>query len=211
MTIHVFDESNQDALTGKIVAEMRTGSVWGVNADSAYAIATDAFSFKGLRKVQQLKGRSSTITPVLIARPETLEALVAKLIPGIKLLTEAFWPGALTIVAKPNPSLAWAASADAISLRMPANEQTRDLVWGLGPMVAIAASRGQHPAPTTALQAEEIWGSDVPDWVDSGPADPEQVSTVVDFRGFMPNIVRLGCIPAKDLRAVLPSVTMIST
>ena len=211
MTYHVIDDENREEITKQVVAELRAGEIWGLNADSAYSLVADAFHFKGVRALQELKGSRNLITPILIGRPTTLEGLVAEVTPSMKTLIDEFWPGPLTIVARPNPSLAWAASTDAISVRLPACEDTRELAWALGPMVAIAASRDQHPAPLTVSAAAGIWWGKVENWVDSGTADPAQVSTVVDFRGLMPNVIRLGAVSAKELRVHVPSVTMLST
>lgn len=210
MTIWQFDEENREELLRRIVADLRAGEVWGLQADSAYALVADAFSFKGVRRIQELKQQKNLITPVLIGRAVTLQGLVASVTPSMQTLIDAYWPGPLTVVAKPNPSLAWAASVDAVSVRMPVNEDLRDLAWALGPIVAVGASRGSHPAPTTAAQAAEIWGSDVENWVDSGPANSEVASTVLDFRGRMPNVIRLGVLTAKEMRVHVPSITMLA-
>jgi tRNA threonylcarbamoyl adenosine modification protein (Sua5/YciO/YrdC/YwlC family) len=190
---------------------MRRGDVVGLNADSAYALATDAFSARGVASVQALKGNGGFATAVLVGRTVTLEGIVENVTDEMRSLVEAFWPGPLTILARPNRTLAWAANSQAVSVRMPTNEWTREIASELGPMIAIAGSRGSHKAPTSATQAAEIWGSDVPDWLSSGMANPEQVSTVVDFRGTKPNIVRLGALTASNLRQVVPSITMIAS
>ena len=65
-------------------------------------------------------------------------------------------------------------------------------------------------APTSATQAAEIWGSEVPLWLASGMADPALQSTVLDCRGERLNIVRLGSLTASNLRQIVPSITMIS-
>ncbi len=210
MAIYTLEETRQDG-TDIALAGMRRGDVVGLNADSAYALATDAFSARGVASVQALKGNGGFATAVLVGRTVTLEGIVENVTDEMRSLVEAFWPGPLTILARPNRTLAWAANSQAVSVRMPTNEWTREIASELGPMIAIAGSRGSHKAPTSATQAAEIWGSDVPDWLSSGMANPEQVSTVVDFRGTKPNIVRLGALTASNLRQVVPSITMIAS
>jgi tRNA A37 threonylcarbamoyladenosine synthetase subunit TsaC/SUA5/YrdC len=94
---------------------------------------------------------------------------------------------------------------------MPADDFTRAVAYELGPMVAVAASRGTRSAPTTVVQAAETWGSDVPNWVNRGELDSNLQSTVIDIRGTKPNIIRLGAISKAELRAVANTVTMIAT
>jgi L-threonylcarbamoyladenylate synthase len=211
MTMYQFDdETSRTDGTAIALAAMRRGDVIGLNADSSYALATDAFSPRGLKTIRSLKGRADLITPILIGRVINLEGILTKVTPEMHLLMEAFWPGPLTFLATPQPSLAWEATRDAISVRMPSNEWTRELAYELGPMVAVAASRGSHAAPTTATQGSEIWGSDVPIWLNSGAAHSDLQSTVIDVRSDRPNIVRLGSLTASTLRGVVPGITMIA-
>ncbi len=208
----IYNQSDADARalgTRAAIAGMRAGEIWGLNSDSAYALATDAFSV-GVQKIVDLKKQEKFMTPILIGRKETLAGVVSKVTEEMQLLMDSFWPGPLSFIAKPNPTLAWSGSTDAITVRMPANESTLEVIGALGPTVAVAATRGGSKAPTSAIQAAELWGSDVENWLDSGLADSEQVSTIIDFRGTKPNIVRLGALSASKLRQVVPAISMIA-
>ncbi|MEY4322305.1 MAG: hypothetical protein RL410_86 [Actinomycetota bacterium] len=206
----LFTPDDRATATNVVVTAMRAGEVVGLHADSSYALATDAFSAIGINKIFDLKDRHDAITPILVGRSEVLHGILLNFTDEMRTLIDAFWPGPLTIIAKPQPTLAWHASSDAISVRMPQDEWTREVVTEVGMVMAIAATRGNHSAPTTATQASEMWGSDVRHWLNTGAADPEKLSTIVDFRGAKPNIVRLGALSHADLRQVLPSVTMVA-
>ncbi len=206
----MFTPEDRATATNVVVTAMRAGEVVGFNADSSYALATDAFSAIGINKIFDLKDRRDAITPILIGRSAVLDGILLSFNDDMRTLIDAFWPGPLTIIAKPQPTLAWNASSDAISVRMPEDEWTREVVTEIGMVMAVAATRGSHSAPTTATQASELWGSDVRHWLNTGEAYPESLSTIVDFRGAKPNIVRLGALSHADLRRVLPSVTMVS-
>jgi L-threonylcarbamoyladenylate synthase len=211
MTIHEVTEENQAELISRIVAEMRSGAIWGMGADSAYALCADAFSPRALASITQMRNKGEFVTPIFIGREINLDGLVDGVGDDVRALIKEFWPGPLTLLATPQPMLAWGASRDAISIRMPADEFTRAVAYELGPMVAVAASRGTRSAPTTVVQAAETWGSDVPNWVNRGELDSNLQSTVIDIRGAKPNIVRLGAISKAELRAVANTVTMIAT
>ncbi len=195
--------------TRAAIAGMRAGEVWGINSDSSYALASDAFSI-GVERIRAMKKQEKFMTPILIGRPETLAGVVSKVTEEMQMFMDAFWPGPLSFIAKPNPTLAWSGSTDAITVRMPANEWTREIVSAIGPTVAVAATRSSSKAPTSAIQAAELWGSDVENWLDSGLADLDQVSTIIDFRGTKPNIVRLGALSTSKLRGVVPAISMIA-
>lgn len=195
--------------TRAAIAGMRAGEVWGLNSDSSYALMSDAFSV-GVERIRNLKKQENFMTPILIGRPETLVGVVNKVTEEMQLLMDAFWPGPLSFVAKPNQTLAWSGTSDGITVRMPANEWTREIINSLGPTVAVAANKNGSKAPTSALQAAEVWGSDVENWLDSGLANSDLVSTIIDFRGTKPNIVRLGALSASKLRQVVPAISMIA-
>lgn len=197
-------------LDERVLAGLRAGEVWGLNADSSYALCADAFSPLGVNRIRELKGRGELITPILIGREVNLDGIAEQVTEEMRRLIAAFWPGPLTLLLRPQPTLAWAATPSAISVRMPVYEHTRALCHELGPMVAVGAARG-GPAPTTVEQASALWGSDVRNWVDGGQANADDVSTVLDFRGPKPNIVRLGRLGAAELRAVVPGITMLAT
>ena len=206
---HVGDADSRTQGKRLAISGMRAGEIWGLNSDSSYALATDAFS-AGVEKIRNLKKQENFMTPVLIGRPETLVGVVSKVTEEMQILMEAFWPGPLSFIAKPNQTLAWSGSNDAITVRMPKCEWTLEVISALGPTVAVAASRGSNKAPTSAIQGAEIWGSDVDNWLDSGLADKDLVSTIIDFRGSKPNIVRLGALSASKLRQVVPAISMIA-
>jgi tRNA A37 threonylcarbamoyladenosine synthetase subunit TsaC/SUA5/YrdC len=60
------------------------------------------------------------------------------------------------------------------------------------------------------MQGAEVWGSDVENWLDSGFAETDLLSTIIDFRSSKPNIVRLGALSASKLRQVVPAISMIA-
>jgi tRNA A37 threonylcarbamoyladenosine synthetase subunit TsaC/SUA5/YrdC len=55
-----------------------------------------------------------------------------------------------------------------------------------------------------------VWGSDVENWLDSGFAETDLLSTIIDFRSSKPNIVRLGALSSAQLRQVVPGISMIA-
>lgn len=197
----------------KVIAEtvlsLRSGDIIGVNADSSYALLADAFSQSAVARIQQLKKASAFISPILIGRAGTLQGL-AVVSPDVQKVIDAFWPGNLTLVLEPMPSLAWRASKDAISVRMPQDAFLLKLLEQLGPAYVVAANMKGGKIPTTAGQAAGNWGSEVKEWFDSGVIEHPQQSTILDMREGKANIARLGTLSLSEIRSVLPSVTMLA-
>lgn len=206
MTIHRLADEVESELIPRIVGDLRGGRIWGLPADSSYALVADAFNIGAVQKIDALKGRTGLMSPILIGRLQNLDGIVAAVTDSMRKLAEAFWPGPLTVVVRPTPSLIWAASSDAITVRMPANAATRQVAWELGPLFGISAARADATPPLTADAGAQLWGSSVSDWLDAGPADPAQLSTVVDLRGAEPAIIRPGALSQAEIQAVLPDI-----
>jgi tRNA threonylcarbamoyl adenosine modification protein (Sua5/YciO/YrdC/YwlC family) len=200
---------NIDEAISATVMSLRAGQIIGVNADSAYALLADAFSHTAVPRIQNLKKSHNFISPIMIGRAYTLQGL-AEVTPDMEKLIEAFWPGNLTLLLRPMQSLAWKASKDAISVRMPKDTFTLKLLEQLGPAFVVAANTSGRPVPTTAIQAAGNWGSEVKEWFDSGPIENPELSTIVDMRDGKANISRLGSLSLAEIRKVLPSVTMVA-
>ncbi len=200
---------NLDEVIARTVLSLRAGEIIGVNADSAYALLADAFSHTAVPRIQNLKKSHNFISPIMIGRAYTLQGL-AEVTPDMEKLIEAFWPGNLTLLVAPMQSLAWKASKDAISVRMPKDTFTLKLLEHLGPALVVAANTSGRKVPTTAIQAAGNWGSEVKEWFDSGPIENHELSTIIDMRDGKVNISRLGALSLAEIRKVLPSVTMVA-
>jgi tRNA A37 threonylcarbamoyladenosine synthetase subunit TsaC/SUA5/YrdC len=62
------------------------------------------------------------------------------------------------------------------------------------------------PAPRDCQAARELLGDDVGVYLDAGPAPWTATSTVVDGRGEVPRVVRLGAVTLEELRSAVPDV-----
>ncbi|MGA1324882.1 MAG: L-threonylcarbamoyladenylate synthase [Candidatus Nanopelagicales bacterium] len=200
---------NIDEVIAKTVLSLRAGEIIGVNADSSYALLADAFSHTAVPRIQNLKKSEGFVSPIMVGRAYTVQGL-AEVTSDMQLLMDAFWPGNLTLLLKPMPSLSWKASKDAISVRMPRDHFTLKLLENLGPAYVVSANAPGRNQPTTAAQAANTWGSDVKEWFNSGAIEKPEPSTIIDMREGKANITRLGSLSLAEIRKVLPSVTMVA-
>ncbi|CAO0831361.1 hypothetical protein SMICM17S_03800 [Streptomyces microflavus] len=88
-------------------------------------------------------------TPVLIGSPNTLHGLVTDFSEQAWELVDAFWPGALTLVAKHQPSLQWdlGDTRGTVAIRMPLHPVAIELLTEVGPMAVSSANLTGHPSP----------------------------------------------------------------
>ncbi len=99
-------------------------------------------------------------TPVLIGSPNTLHGLVTDFSEMAWELVDAFWPGALTLVAKHQPSLQWdlGDTRGTVAVRMPLHPVAIELLTEVGPMAVSSANLTGHPAPEDCDAAQEMLG-----------------------------------------------------
>lgn len=178
--------------------------------DTVYGIGVDAFSRQAVAVLLAAKGRNRTMPPpVLIARPEVMEALATEIPESARRLAEAFWPGGLTLILRAQPSLAWdlGETRGTVGLRIPADEVALELLGAVGPMAVSSANRTGLPAATTVEAAREMLADAVSVYLDDDDRTSRGSSTIVDCTQSPPKVLREGAIPLHELQAVVSEIT----
>lgn len=156
-----------DRKTGlrEAASAVRRGELVVLPTDTLYGIGADAFSPEAVHDLLAAKGRGRGMpTPVLIGSPNTLHGLVTDFSEQAWELVDAFWPGALTIVAKHQPSLAWdlGDTGGTVAVRMPLHPVAIELLTEVGPMAVSSANLSGQPAPRTATRRARCSGTPSP-------------------------------------------------
>jgi L-threonylcarbamoyladenylate synthase len=180
-----------------------------IPTDTVYGLAADAFSHEAVSALLEAKGLERTTPPqVLIGDAETMDALAMQIPEVARKLAAAFWPGALTMVLKSQPSLTWdlGETKGTVALRVPDHKITVALLKETGPLAVSSANRTGEPAATSAQRAFDYFGETVPVYLDAGDSPKGEASTILDMtpaiRGDKVRVLRLGAISLKRLRAV---------
>ncbi|GHI87376.1 L-threonylcarbamoyladenylate synthase [Streptomyces xanthophaeus] len=200
-----------DRKTGlrEAASAVRRGELVVLPTDTLYGIGADAFSPEAVSDLLAAKGRGRGMpTPVLIGSPNTLHGLVTDFSEQAWELVDAFWPGALTLVAKHQPSLAWdlGDTQGTVAVRMPLHPVAIELLTEVGPMAVSSANLSGHPAPEDCDAAREMLGDSVSVYLDGGPTPGIQPSSIVDVTGKVPVLLREGALTADQLREVVPDL-----
>ena len=209
-----------DLLTGMRLAKVSLGrnELVVLPTDTVYGIGCDAFSAKGVQALLAAKGRGpQSPPPVLIANVNTMQAL-AHDIPEIALrLAETFWPGALTMILRAQPSLSWdlGETKGTVALRMPDHKIALALLEEVGPMAVSSANLTGKPAAITCQQAEAYLGESVQVYLDGGTSPKGEASTILDLTDVTESysdgklqttgkirIVRAGALSAEKIRTI---------
>ncbi|RSS80135.1 L-threonylcarbamoyladenylate synthase [Streptomyces sp. WAC06614] len=200
-----------DRKTGlrEAASAVRRGELVVLPTDTLYGIGADAFSAEAVGDLLAAKGRGRNMpTPVLIGSPNTLHGLVTDFSEQAWELVDAFWPGALTLVARHQPSLAWdlGETRGTVAVRMPLHPVAIELLTEVGPMAVSSANLSGHPAPEDCDAARAMLGDSVSVYLDGGPTPGIQPSSIVDVTGKVPVLLREGALTADQLREVVPDL-----
>ncbi len=188
---------------------VKRGDLVVLPTDTVYGVGCDAFSTSGVSALLAAKGRGRDMpVPVLVGSPQTVEGLAYGLSKAARDLVEAFWPGALTVVVRQQPSLLWdlGDSQGTVALRMPLHPVAIELLRLTGPLAVSSANRAGSTPATTADEAEGQLADSVPVYLDGGPCTDAVPSTIVDVTGPVPRLLRLGAVDLDTLRTVCPDL-----
>ena len=187
-------------------ASLRKCDLAVMPTDTVYGLAADAFSPPAVVSLLAAKGRDRQMPPpVLVGTVRAATALVEGLNDSGKDLIDEFWPGALTLVLRANPTLLWylGDTKGTVAVRMPLHEVALELLKETGPLAVSSANLSGAPPATTVADAEAQLGEAVAVYLDGGPCPGDVPSTIVDLTGPVPRLLRAGAISVRRLREVV--------
>jgi tRNA threonylcarbamoyl adenosine modification protein (Sua5/YciO/YrdC/YwlC family) len=200
------DDMEREAGIKVAASAVRRGALVVMPTDTVNGIGADAFSPEAVGKLLRAKGRGRDMpVPVLVASRDALYAVADRLPEEARQLVDAFWPGALTLVLRHTPHLAWdlGDARGTVAVRMPDHPIALDVLRETGPMAVSSANRSGMPAALDAEQAQKELGDSVDVYLDGGPCAGSEPSTIVDVTGGTPRVLRRGAISTERLREVL--------
>jgi L-threonylcarbamoyladenylate synthase len=179
--------------------------------DTVYGVAADAFSPQAVEALLAAKGRDRAMpVPVLVSSWRMLDGVVDHLPDVGRALGEAFWPGALTLVARHVPALSWdlGETRGTVAVRIPLHPLVLDLLAETGPLAVSSANRSGAVPATTGDGAESQLGSSVAVYLDGGPCAEPVPSAIVDVTSGIARVLRVGAIPLDRLREMAPDLEL---
>ncbi len=200
------DQRTRTAGIDAAVAAARAGELIVLPTDTVYGIGADAFIPASVTTMLAAKGRGRNMPPpVLIGTARAASALADDLGAFGQALIEEFWPGALTLVFRASPTLAWdlGDTKGTVALRMPLHAVALEVLKQTGPLAVSSANRTGQPPATTADEAQSQLGEAVSVYLDGGPCADNIPSTILDLTGSVPVLLRAGAVSVDRLRTVV--------
>jgi tRNA threonylcarbamoyl adenosine modification protein (Sua5/YciO/YrdC/YwlC family) len=157
--------------------------------------------------LRDVKGRGPDLPlPVLVASVRMAEGIITGLSSQARELISACWPGPLTLIARQQPTLMWGLQADTLQVRMPLHPLALALIEVTGPLAVTTANRAGAAPPRTIEAAQAQLGDDATVYLDAGPAEATEPSTVVDVTDEVPVVWRAGAFGFDALQRWVPGI-----
>jgi len=212
----VFDCTTPEGLAAGLAAAaqaVRDGKVVVLPTDTVYGIGADAFNADAVAALLAAKGRGRDMPPpVLLPNLRAVDGLAQEVPDYVRALLARFWPGALTVVVKSQPSLSWdlGETNGTVAIRMPDNEIALSLLGDVGPMAVTSANLTGSPAAHTVAEAQDQLGAAVSVYLDAGPATGTAASTMLDCTTDSAVTLREGAIARSDIDAELEAAARVA-
>jgi L-threonylcarbamoyladenylate synthase len=192
----------ESSSVAEAVDAIRRGLPVILPTDTVYGLCADAYRSEPAERVYRLKGRAQTQPTALMASDvDRLVECIPELRGRSESIARALLPGPLTLIL-PNPArrFRWVTGEnyDAIGVRVPALDgAAKEALAELGCVIATSANLagGTDPRRLDDVPEEILAGAAAT--IDGG-ALPGTPSTVLDFTGDEPKVVREGAVPAAE-------------
>ena len=212
METYIYSTSEEDIKrAAKVIAE---GGLVAFPTETVYGLGADAFDPMAAKKAYAAKGRPSDNPLIVhISKFEDLKRLtpifekdskLAKdLCDTVKKLSDAFWPGPLTMVLPKREEVPKETTGglDTVAIRMPKSKATLDLIEYSGTLLSgPSANLSGRPSPTTWLHVKEDLDGKIDGIIAGDPCVGGIESTVLDVASM--TILRPGLITPEMIAAV---------
>ena len=187
---------------------LRIGGLVAMPTETVYGLACDAANPDAVAGLYEAKGRPRFNPLIAHVASQAMAEREAVFTPLARKATERFWPGPLTIVLPVAPTASVCdlarAGLDTVALRRPVHPVAQALLDAFGgPLVAPSANKSGHVSPTTPEHVRTDLANRIAMILDGGPCAIGIESTIVDFTGDTPVLLRAGALETAQLEECL--------
>lgn len=183
-------------------ALLESGEVAAFPTETVYGLGALALDERAVEKIFEAKGRPQD-NPLIVhvSGCEQAKRLSKVWTAAAEMLTQAFWPGPLTVIVQASDVMPKRVTAglDTVGLRMPKGMIAQRLIELAGPIAAPSANVSGRPSPVTAMHVYQDMQGRIPLIIDGGRCEVGVESTVVDATKETPVILRPGHITREQI------------
>lgn len=192
MTFWTFTAAPSSDQLAAIASTLCSGGVILLPTDTIYGLHALATDQGAADRVAEIKGRADTKPFVVLgASVEQLEEIGIDVRPEVRKALLELWPAPLTAILPLSRPIPASRGAATLAVRVPALDWLRELLKRTGPLLSTSANRsGEPPIEDPKNLAQELQNQ-LDGVADGGPSRSEP-STIVDFTGDEPRLIREG-------------------
>ena len=205
LKVDTSDPDLWDNIIKKTQKVLKGGGIIAFPTDTFYGLGADPYNKNAVNKIFEIKNRDRN-KPLLLLIDSIvkLDKLVEEPSEASTKLIDNFWPGPLTMLFKPKPSIPEHITDDLIGIRLPGNSITRKLLSALNhPLTAPSANFSGEDPTTTAEHVKDSLGNKVDLILDAGICKGGEPSTLVDTTKNPVQLIRAGAISFTSIQKSL--------
>jgi L-threonylcarbamoyladenylate synthase len=196
------------------VTALSSGKLCAIPTETVYGLAANALDETAVARVFAAKERPADHPLIVhVASASDVSEWITELPKWAVDLTNAVWPGPLTIVGPRTPlaSNSVTGNQDTVAVRVPSHHIAQELLkqlkaQGVKGLVAPSANRFGHVSPTSAAHVSADLGEYLDAHedliLDGGNCQVGVESTIVLATGTQPVILRPGAVTASDIKRI---------
>lgn len=192
---------------------LREGEIVAFPTETVYGLGANAFLPDSVKKIYEAKGRPSDNPLIVHIADKTWVDVVADFVPdGAKKVIENFMPGPVTVVLKKKKIVPDSVTGglDTVAVRMPNSKVALDLILEAGvPVCAPSANTSSKPSPTKASHVYDDLNGKISAILDGGECEVGVESTVIDFTGEKPRLLRAGGMALEKIEEVVGEIEVV--
>ena len=189
---------------------LKNGGLVAFPTETVYGLGGNALDPEASARIYAAKGRPSDNPLIVhIADLADIGKIASDFPEGARRLAARYWPGPLTMILPKRDIVPdrTTGGLPSVAVRFPSSRIAQQLILeGGGFIAAPSANASGRPSPTTAAHVAEDLGDAIDMIIDGGPVPIGLESTIVDFTGDVPMILRPGFLNQQMLEEVLGEV-----
>lgn len=201
-------EKNFSDVISRTKEIIQNGGIVATPTDTVYGLLGDATSQKAIKKIFLMKGRPNEKALPVFVKDIAMARRFAYISDKKAKILSRVWPGPVTVVFHHKEKLPQVLTGNLgkIALRIPENQFLSELLLRVDmPLVQTSANISGSAPAKTADEVVRYFGEKeyAPDLLIDGNDLLGMVSTVIDFSGVAPVLLRAGLLGCKELQDLL--------
>lgn len=186
---------------------LESGGLVAFPTETVYGLGADGLNEIAVSKIFEVKKRP-TFNPLIlhVSSIEMLSDIASYSSDKIKILTDKFWPGPLTLILQKKDIVPYIVTAglETVAVRMPGNPVALELINKLGkPIAAPSANSFSQLSPTKAEHVVKQIGEKVDIILDGGKCNIGVESTIIEVTDKDQRLLRPGGIPTEEIELLI--------